>query len=63
MDKTDFDYKIGKWIIPSVWAFAFQQGGISFNAGGSIFTSWMWKLSPGKLPFPRTWKNKEMDIF
>jgi hypothetical protein len=25
MDKTDFDYKIGKWIIPSVWAFAFQR--------------------------------------
>ena len=26
------------------------RGGISFNTGG-------------KLPFPRTWNNKEMDIF
>ena len=41
----------------------FRGGGISFNTGGSISTSWMWKLSPGKLPFPRTWNNKEMDIF
>ena len=39
------------------------QGGISFNTGGSISTSWTWKLIPGKLPFPRTWNNKEMDIF
>ena len=38
------------------------RGGISFNTGGSISTSWMWKLSPEKLPFPRSW-NKEMDIF
>ena len=39
------------------------QGGISFNTAGSISTSWMWKLSPGKLPLPRTWNNTEMDIF
>ena len=26
-------------------------------------SSWMWKLSPGKLSFPRTWNNIEMDIF
>ena len=38
-------------------------GGISFNTGSSISTSWMWKLSPEKLPFPRTWNNKEMDPF
>ena len=38
-------------------------GGISFNTAGSISTSVMWKLSPGKLPFPRTWNNIEMDIF
>ena len=23
----------------------------------------MWNLSPGKLPFPRTWNNIEMDNF
>ena len=40
-----------------------QGGGISFNTAGSISKSWMWKLSPGKLPFPRTWTNIEMDIF
>ena len=28
------------------------QGGISFNTAGSISSSVMWKLSPGKLPFP-----------
>ena len=39
------------------------QGGISFNTGGSFSTSWMWKMSPRKLPFPRMWNNKEMDIF
>ena len=34
-------------------------GGESFfNTGGSISTSWMWKLK-----FLRTWNNKEMDIF
>ena len=37
--------------------------GISVNTTGSISTSVMWKLSPGKLPFPRTWNNIEMDIF
>ena len=30
---------------------------ISFNMGGSFSTSWMWKMSPGKLPCPRTWNN------
>ena len=39
------------------------QGGISFNTAGSISTSVMWKLSPGKLPFPRTWNTIEMVIF
>ena len=34
-----------------------KQGGISFNTGGSFSTSWMWKMSPGKLPCPRTWNN------
>ena len=27
-----------------------KQGGILFFNGGSFSTSWMWKMSPGKLP-------------
>ena len=30
---------------------------------GSLSTSVLWKLSPGKLPFPRTLNNIDMDIF
>ena len=33
------------------------RGEISFNTGGSFSTSWMWKMSPGKLPCPLTWNN------
>ena len=33
------------------------RGGISFNTGGSFFTSWMWRMSPGRLSCPRTWNN------
>ena len=35
--------------------FPFIRGGDLFNTAGSIATSVIWKLSPGKLPFPRTW--------
>ena len=42
----------------------FAGGGITFNTGGSISTSWIGcGLNPGKLPFPRTRNNIKMDIF
>ena len=39
------------------------RGGISFNTAGSFSTALLWKLSPGKLQFPRTLNNIEMVIF
>ena len=33
------------------------RGGISFNTAGSFSTALLWKLSPGKLQFPRTLNN------
>ena len=36
---------------------SYNRGGISFLTGGSFSTSWMWKMSPGKLPCPRSWNN------
>ena len=41
----------------------FIRGGISFNSGGSFSTSWKWKMSPGKLPCPRTWNNIKKIFF
>ena len=40
-----------------LYLFICTRGGISFLTGGSFSTSWMWKMSPGKLPCPRTWNN------
>ena len=41
----------------------YNRGGFSFLTGGSFSTSWMWKMSPGKLPCPRTWNNIKKDFF
>ena len=40
-----------------------SRGGISFNTGGSFSISWMWKMSPGRLPCPRTGNNIKKDFF
>ena len=38
-------------------------GGESLLIRQAQFPHLMWKLSPGKLPFPLTWNNVKMDIF
>ena len=43
--------------------FTYIRGGISFNTGSSFSTSWMWKMSPGKLLCPRMWNNIKKIFF
>ena len=43
--------------------YALYRGGFPLLTGGSFSTSWMWKMSAGKLPCPRTWNNIIIYVF
>ena len=50
---------------PSYLAFSYISGGENlFQCSRLTFhSSAMWKMSPGKIQFPRTWNNIEMVFF